>query len=518
MPYYLNCTRCNEDNKFRNIGNSCPKCSGTGRDWRDDHALEGFHKWAGITINELKKKGIIEFINDSGELKVFTYMDSIPTCSIKEEIEEIRRSLGDEPSVNSKTSQIFCQHDWHPQKDKKVIEICSKCGKERKTADEVRTEKVVLQYNKELHDRRYYFPNRCYACDHYSNSRGEPESGSDIIYCNIGGEVRADTGCADFKADVTAECKNCWNLINEYQGSAISYTCDLKGSIKSLVSDGCTEHVRRERTENEIPAAPDAIPKSKAFIEKKGYPDDPKIREPIIDAMNESGIRYVNQDEFSFDQRCTTCVYENKIMSDFGSCEYHGIGILCYSGNNHYGYDEKICEHYTRKQDIAPVKYPLIYIELNREGNRKLNDNYHVKLRNIFCDVIETNSGRVITTFSHMDRAPKFMQYNEDKNCIDLFFYENCEELSLDPKISYEHPDKKKKWIDIDEDEMFKAIDRVSSEQRKHDVYSGSRSQNCEQCNFVERDSAYPDGSPTGLICTKKKIFVTANGCCDNFD
>lgn len=519
MPYFLNCVRCNKDNKYSNLGKTCPKCDGTGRDWREDHELEDYHKWAGFGIDELKEKGVIEFVDEYDELKVFTYMDSIPTCSISAEIEEIRKSLPESQAASTQPSQIFCKHDWQA-KASEAMEVCSKCGKEREIAEEAKPEKVVLQYNKDLHDHRYYFPNRCYACDHYSDSRGEPESGSDMIFCNIGGKVRADTGCAEFKADVTAECKSCWNLSSEFQGSTISYTCDLKGPIQSLVWGSCNEHVEKERTDEPLPAAPDAISKNKAFLVKKEYPHDPKIRKPILDAMIESGIRYVTSDEFSLDRRCSTCARESKIEGNYGSCGYHELGILCYSGDNPYGYDEKICEHYSRKEDISSVGYPKVYIDVRGEGTRKLNNNYHVTLRNMYCDVIESGSERVITTFSYTDRAPQFIQYNEKKDCIDLYFYDapECEELSLDPSVSYVRPVKSKRWIDIDEDEMFEAIDRVSSNQREHDVYSGSNTDNCERCKFVERNPTYPDGSPTGLICSRKEIFVTANGCCDNYE
>lgn len=519
MPYFLNCIRCNNDNTYSELGNACRKCSGTGRDWRDDHELEGFHRWAGFGIDELKVKGVIEFLDENDDLKVFTYMESIPTCSISEEIEEIRKKRFGKQEATAKVSQIFCKHDWR-KKDSGMTGICSKCGKERETTGSVIQEKAILQYNRGLHDQRHYFPNRCYACDHYSGSSEEPKSGSDFIFCNIGGKVRADMGCAEFKADITANCKSCWHFSNKHEGGAVSYSCDLKGPIQRLIIwGGCNEHVKKEWTDEPLPADPKAISKNKVLLAKKEYPHNPKVRKLILDAMNITGIRYITPDEFALDQRCSTCTFETNIEGDYGSCDYYDLGILCYSGGNPYGYDEKICKHYLRKEEISLVGHPKVHIDIKGEGIRKLNDNYHVTLRKMFCDVIETEGERVIATFSYIDRAPQFMQYNEEKDCIDLYFYDesDCEELSLALKSSHVQSGKSQTWIELDEDEMFKAIERVGLDQRKHDVYSGSKAVNCERCNFIVKDLSYPEGSPTGLICSKKKIFVTANGCCDNY-
>lgn len=74
-------------------------------------------------------------------------------------------------------------------------------------------------------------------------------------------------------------------------------------------------------------------------------------------------------------------------------------------------------------------------------------------------------------------------------------------------------------WIDaVPESKWDAAVDAVVREQRKYGVYSGDRFENCERCDFVKRDSSYPDGSPTGLLCSKKSIFVSANAKCDEFD
>ena len=73
-------------------------------------------------------------------------------------------------------------------------------------------------------------------------------------------------------------------------------------------------------------------------------------------------------------------------------------------------------------------------------------------------------------------------------------------------------------WIDaVSEDVFFNKVDEVSEAQRHHGVFSGDRMNNCERCSKVTRDYSYPDGSPTGLICSRLNVFVTANGVCDEY-
>ena len=393
------------------------------------------------------------------------------------------------------------------------------CGKERQVAKKIQAEKKVLQYNKNLHDHRYYFPNRCYSCEHYSNSHGEPESGSDIIFCNIfGGGVEAEAGCVEFKADITAGCEGCWNLSIKNQGQSVGYICALKGPIQDLVWGGCYEHVRKERTDQPLPAVLDAISKNKAFLASREYPYDQEIRRAILDAMQMSGIDMASEEKFSIDQRCATCNHEFKIHGNYGECRYHGIGMLCYTGANPYGYEESICSHYSRKLDLPVVIYPKLHIDTLSNNVRALNNNYHIAVESGSCSVMDSRNNKVICTYSDIDDMPRFMQYNEKNNCIDLYFCEgSVRELLLNSSVPPIISVNSKDWIDVDEDEMFKAVTQVSLNQRQHNVYTGTNIANCERCKFVDRNYAYPEGSPTGLVCTEKKIFVTANGCCDYY-
>lgn len=250
MPYFTNCPRCNADNKYDKLGtgadlsNSCPKCSGTGRDWRNDNELESYHSWANLGIDDLRSR-LTHVVERNGSTVYFTYRDAVPRYSIKKEIEEIRKELkiDEAPYV----SQIFCTHSWTP-KFSSNEESCAKCGKIRVLQASEDQVKLDFQYNKLLHDTIKFFPNRCYACEEYANTtspNGNPLSGDDLIFCNIGGSVRADEGCKHFKPDNTAECDSCWNFSRNKNGEA--YHCDIQGRLTNMAWGSCPYHVEKER-------------------------------------------------------------------------------------------------------------------------------------------------------------------------------------------------------------------------------------------------------------------------------
>ncbi|MBL7003574.1 MAG: hypothetical protein ISR69_06075 [Gammaproteobacteria bacterium] len=517
MPYYLNCTRCNKDNKFRNLGSPCKKCSGTGRDWREDHELEGFHKWAGFGIDELKEKGVIEFVDEYDELKVFTYMDSIPTCSISAEIEEIRKSLGNKLEAASYPSQIFCKHEW-VRKGGESIEVCSKCEKEREIVDIVKQEKVVLQYNKDLHDQRYYFPNRCYACDHYSDSRGEPESGSDMIFCNIGGKVQADTGCPEFNADITAGCQDCWNYSKNFDEIIEKHFCDINGKLTTVLSGYCSEYVHKERTNKPIPPANNCLEISRNLIGNKTYPRDPSVRKVILDAMNEAGLF----PETIQGHNCKNCSYQvrDKVY-EWGACSYHDITLLCQ--------DDRNCKYFKPSNESDISRYHKILITASLYGDNNKNHypiNEHISL----C----AESGHKFSLVKNNDNHEYIIQledyllrsiyFSEENNSIiaeyvgSSIFFDKKTGARISNQNSTDESDNTIEWLNaVSEGELFNKIEEVSKTQRFHDVFSGDRMSNCERCSKVIRDHSYPNGSPTGLKCSRLNIFVTANGVCDEY-
>lgn len=521
MPYFINCPRCNQDNRYSKIGSNCHQCSGTGRDWRDDKELESFHSWASLNLGKLKESSVVK-IAHGGDHYFFTYRDTIPEHSVKKEIAEIREELEGRGELvkESAPSQIFCTHAWQADEADSSVESCLKCGKTRKVRRGSENPNEGFSYNKDLHDKNYYFPNRCYACSHYSDSRGEPNSGKDLIFCNIGGEVPADTGCVEFRPDNTAGCHSCWNLVSALDGNKRSLTCDVLGKLSFLKSEGCCSHVRKERTDVEIPYADNAIKLSKACLGTE-VPNDPQLRKCIRDAMSQSGIQMPTAEEFSYDKRCATCTHEHRYHQDFGRCDYNSIPLLSYTGSNPYGYDEMICHGYSRSPSLPTVAFPKVYVDPLKDSLVRLCDGYQLRLGNMFCEIQKENTGSVLIRYSYTRRSPVYIQYNEDESCFDLHFYEEprLEKMSLNNIEKKVQEEKGMNWVDLDDEtKFFEAIGKVKVKQLENGVFSGNKFECCENCDFVTQNSSYPDGSPTGLICQKKDIFVTANGCCDLFD
>lgn len=524
MPYFVNCPRCNDDNSYKNLGKPCTKCEGMGRDWRDDSELESsYHSWAGISIDALKSCKVHKITRYKKE-STFTYAEQIPTCTMKEEIEQIRTSLGIvEPEA---VSQIFCTHIWVTDTVEN-IEVCEACKKTRVLENPISSSQP-LNYNKNLHDTQYYFPNRCYSCKEYSNTRsdnGNPISGEDIVYCNIGGEVRAEDGCGKFIPDNTAECGgrgmgSCWNYSKSYDGEKEVIHCDIRGKLTSLENGYCSDHIAKERTDVEIPPIENSLNKSKALFGTLEYPRNPDIRGVILDAMKECGIRMVSKEEFSFNKRCKTCLHESPTIQDLGKCNYHKVPLLCYTGDNPYGYDEEICRYYKNKSLLEIIKFPKIYVDVLGSEIIDISPDYTLHLNNMYCEIFEVKSNKLLAKFDYLDKAPNFVQYNDSDNCIDLYFFDEEHPQKLDPQncgAFTETKVKEKIWGDVSDNELFSAIDKVKMDQRNSQIFEGTRNKNCENCYHVYRDSLYPSGSPTGLVCSKKNVFVTANAICDIF-
>lgn len=85
MPYFLYCVRCNEDGSYSNVNINCPKCDGTGNDWRADKELSDYHKWSELTIEQLKEHKELKSPNGI----TFIYGERIP--SVKEEREQLAK-------------------------------------------------------------------------------------------------------------------------------------------------------------------------------------------------------------------------------------------------------------------------------------------------------------------------------------------------------------------------------------------------------------------------------------------
>lgn len=493
MPYFLNCRRCNEDNSYSTIKSGCGKCDGTGRDWRDDHELENLHSWSKITIEELKSNGVMKRTRHS-ELFIFTYRPEL--LSVDEDKQEVKNLYGYDLS----------------KKDVPMI-----FGDQQQRNHEVDIIQELLKYNKKLHDSRYYFPNRCEGCKEYASTRGDVEHGKDKIFCNIGGEVYAEDGCREFEADVTAGCSNCWNYIRKFNGPIEQSLCNLHGELEKKISGYCPEHVRMERTEEPIPPAPDCVERSREMIGDEEYPRDPAIRKIILDAMRQVGISE------TITPNLTCCNCKNEVREGgymWGYCSHHNISLLCQ--------DDRSCDCYAVKDGVAIDKYPKISIsaQLYSDGTSYYQINEHLSLcaePNHKFSIVRHDNLQVLTKLE--DYMLRAIKYDENDQKIHVKYV--GEEIFLDPKTgkilevesAEEQSAEEATWYDsISEKKYFEILDNISSEQRRHEVYSGNKMQNCERCKNVTRDGSYPDGSPTGLKCGIIGIPVTANAVCDKYD
>ncbi len=383
MPYFINCPRCNAENDYSSVNPKCGKCSGTGRDWRDDYELADYHAWANITIEELQSEKIIANEHYNKPV-IFIYRESIP--SVQEDKDEIAKAYG-QPK-KEKTTLVFCNHKWKNLSSEEK-EICVVCGRERiggiiqyradlthlsEHTDVLNQSKPtgkILDYNKKIHDSRYYFPNRCCGCKEYASTSGEPETGSDSIFCNIGGEVRADTGCDQFTPDVTASCTDCWNYSNKISEFTEQHICAIHGNLLKKIQGYCHEYVMKEETDTEIPPSEDSVEFSRSLKEKNEYPYDPDCRGKILDAMKLIGIGFVIYEM----QSCDHCLFEINKTIDFGHCNHHDVSLL--------RYNDRSCDSFLWKDSIIKDRHPklLVSAQLYHGGIRfhRLSDTLLLK-------------------------------------------------------------------------------------------------------------------------------------------
>ena len=113
MPYYLFCSRCNEDGSYQNINSSCKICYGTGNDWRDDEALETYHRWAGIHITDLKRDGTRKALDGTP----FFYAESFPPVGFGQPIAPVNKKSN---VIPFKPIQRSSEYDFY-------IEPCQLC-------------------------------------------------------------------------------------------------------------------------------------------------------------------------------------------------------------------------------------------------------------------------------------------------------------------------------------------------------------------------------------------------------
>lgn len=433
-------------------------------------------------------------------------------------------------------SSIFCDHSWRFD-PLRGIDVCEHCLREKLRGGEIAEpspmlDGAVLSYDQSLHDNRYYFPNRCYACKEYVNTEGCPSSGTDLILCNIGGEVEVQNGCEHFEPDSTASCqmaalRTCWN--HSFTDAAHTQShCAVYGQLWVRSTGACPSHVCRERTEIPFPVASDCTEVSRSYKHVLRYPEGgTPTRIKIIDAMKENGIGMC----IKVDECCRNCKYESHKMQDLGYCSFHEISLLCYFGSNPYGYDDKACINYARKPTLPRIIHSKILITASTLGEFTLSDDLMLVGSEI---TLKINDGvRMENRYSIADRASgetltkidphllQSVQYDPKDRSVHINYIDKS--VKFNPNLgTLSEPATKKSedatWINsVSETDWEEALRTVQFSQREHGVFSGTPNSNCEACKHVYRDFKYPSGSPTGLVCGRKSVFVTANAKCDDF-
>lgn len=357
--YTVNCRRCNPDNSFTSLDPNCLKCSGRGLDWREDEALDGYHRWAGLSIDTLKSKGTSIVIR-AGIKYVFTYRHTM--LSTEQEQKEVMLRLASQPLTLSS-----CNHKWITQYERRVL-MCSICGITEELPETRLSQVQSLVYDKKLYDHRYYYPNRCFGCFHYESThspQGNPMHADDEVTCGRGGIVKASDGCEHFEPDRSASCDDeCWffqQQWSETQNRDI-YNCKLKGELHriGLATGFCDLHVHKEATGEEPPLSNDSVDISRKFLIHRKKAFDLPLRKHVSDAMTLCQIKLISvyDTEFELNKGCETCQYCNYVEDDFAECNFHKIGLLSLSKNEQI--TTAICDKYVRRVDLPVVKYPKV--------------------------------------------------------------------------------------------------------------------------------------------------------------
>ncbi|MFI3188378.1 hypothetical protein BCS42_16355 [Crenothrix sp. D3] len=264
--------------------------------------------------------------------------------------------------------------------------------------------------------------------------------------------------------------------------------------IKNFSEDGNEDEEAREEV--------------KEIAKKINHPTEYWRRDNIHSVMEEKDIGGI----IRYNQGCYTCDFYESKPSDIDFCKFHNIEIFA---------DERYCENYHGDNNENKI---LTTAALYSKGMRyiPLNDNLSLKAspNHTFSIVKSSDLSELYDIEPYLLDSVQFdsndgfvhANYTFKTDIIDV------ESKSIVKAITDDEGQNEENWLNMASDDEFdKAIEMVDINQKKHGVFSGDRMNNCERCSNVKRDDSYPNGSPTGLICSLKNIFVTANAACDNF-
>jgi hypothetical protein len=224
--------------------------------------------------------------------------------------------------------------------------------------------------------------------------------------------------------------------------------------------------------------------------------------------MKNKDIHVMNCKELLENFKGESCFGDTIYIDPLGF-EYNRYIITCYECIFGVGHDSCLLLKENGIDDSEIYKY-IMNVSKYNECEYFLIKNFSEKDRDD-----EIVRERVLKIAEEMDYPHEFWERSkvistkeEDVEPIPIQNFYNAGDISIDSD----------EWLSLDEDEFVAAVDEVEKKQILHGVKtSDDKSAKCENCKLVKRDSSRSTGSPTGLICTRKNIHVTARGICEKF-
>jgi hypothetical protein len=346
--------------------------------------------------------------------------------------------------------------------------------------------------------------------DIYNQNKGESCFGASIYIDPLGFE---------YNKSIVA-CHDC--MFNFGHDSCVLFKdagddeSEIRQKVKNVsINKECQYFLIQNFSEgdDEDEKAREAVKKISARL---NYPQEYWRRHNIHKDMEDKGIGHM----IAENQSCSTCEFCENAQSTIGYCKFHKIELFV---------DERHCENYLGVHSAAKDHSDKILITAalyaNGDSYYQLNANYSLKAKkdHTFSIVKTDNLYELLSIEPYLLSS---IQFSEDDGHIHAHYIDRTdlidpERMEIVKTLSDDDDDDEDEgntWLNsVSEDSWFEEIDKVKMAQSKCGVSSGDRMKNCERCHNVTRNNEYPDGSPTGLVCSLKDIFVTANGSCTDY-
>lgn len=275
-----------------------------------------------------------------------------------------------------------------------------------------------------------------------------------------------------------------------------NHECD-RFLIKDFSEGGNEDEIARKEVEQ--------------ISKKMNYPAERWRRDNIHKVMDEKEIGHMIRDN----QSCYSCDFYKSECGDIDFCNFHKAEIFA---------SERYCEYWQGESNSNKI---LITAHLYNNGTSYYPLNEKLSLK---ANPNHTFSIVKIDDLSELYTLEPYLLSTVEFNSKDGFIHAGyCSEIhiidieskSIIKKTSEneeEEMQNEENWLNMASDEEWdEAINQVDIKQKEHGVFTVDRMNNCERCENVKRDDSYPNGSPTGLVCSLKNIFVTASAACNSF-